>query len=119
MTIDQPESLKPERIQIYFLELVGWILLTEWNPETRRDEPWGFWTAFELTDHLEACELVHELGVLADKWGSMPGLEVRGNLVFVSCGWLKDGVFIEDFDFAKAVDHEIGHGQRQTSLRDW
>ncbi len=114
-----PQSLKAERIQIYFANLVGWVLLKEWNPETRQDEPYGFWTAFELVDHLEACELVAELGVLADKWCATPDIDVRGNLVYVTCGSEYEGLFIEDFDFAKAVDDEIGHYQRQTSLRDW
>lgn len=113
------KSLKPERIQILFLELVGWVLTTEWNPETRQEEPVGIWTAFELADHLEACELVHELGVLADIWGSTPDLDVRGNIVFVTFGSSKEGMLIEDFDFAKAVDREIGTGQRQTSLTKW
>ncbi len=113
------ESLKPERIQIYFAQLAGWSMIWEWNPETRQDEPTGFWTAFELFDFLEACELVHELGVLADKCCATPNIEVLGNIVFVTCGWSKDGLLVEDFEFAKAVDREIGSGQRQTSLRDW
>ncbi len=118
-TSTEPQGLKPERIQILFVELVGWILLTEWNPETRKDEPTGIWTAFELHDHREACELVAELGKLADDWCATPDFDVRGNIVFVSCGPANDGLVIEDFDFAKAVDEIYGMQQRQTSLRDW
>ena len=111
-----PESLKPERIQFHFAELDGWSLVLEWNPDTRRQEPTSFWTAFELADHLEACELVAQIGVLADTWCATPDIEVRGNIVFVTCGSPERGLFVEDFDFAKAVDREIGHGQRQTAL---
>ncbi len=114
-----PDWLKPERIQRLFDQLVEWILVYEWNPETRRDEPTSIWTAYELADHLEACELVAELGMLADKWCATPDFDVRGNIVFVTCGPANDGLVIEDFDFASAVDREIGTGQRQTSLRDW
>ncbi len=112
------ESLKPERIQFLFQQLVGWVLLTQWNPKTRQDEPYGFWTAFELADHLEACELVMQLGKLADIWGATPGIDVRGNIVFVTCGTMRDGLFEEDFDFALDVDREIGPSQRQTTLLD-
>lgn len=115
----QTQGLKVERIQFHFLELVGWILIQDWNLETRQDEPTGIWTAFEMADHLEACELVMELGVLADIHSATPDLDVRGNVVFVTCGSMKDGLFIEDFDFAKAVDREIGTLQRQTSLLGW
>ncbi len=114
-----PESLKAERVQILFKHLVGWVLNWGLNPETLEDEATGFWTAFELHDHLEACELVLELGKLADRTCATPDLDVRGNIVFVTCGTEKDGVFIEDFDFAMAVDREIGTGQRQRSLIRW
>ena len=117
--INTPMSLKPERIQIFFQQLIGWVLLEEWNPKTRQEEPYGFWTAFELADHLEACELVVELGKLADIHCSSPAIDVRGNIVFVTCGTIRDGVFEEDFDFARAVDREIGTHQRQTTLLDW
>ncbi len=118
MINDILKGLKPERIQFYFLELVGWAIIKEWNPETRQEEPVGIWTAFELADHLEACELVHELGVLADISGSTPDLDVRDNYVFVNLGSSTQDMFIEDFDFAKAVDREIGTVQRQTTLFD-
>ncbi len=112
------EELKAERVQFYFAQLVGWALIWDWNRETRQYEPTGFWTAFELADHLEACELVPELGILADKWCSTPDIQVLGNVVFVTCGSAKDGLFVEDFDFARDVDREIGNGQRQATLFD-
>ncbi len=115
-TSNLPASLKAERIQIYFAQLIGWVLNWELNRETGQQEPTSFWTAFELVDHLEACELVAELGKLADKACAAPAIDVRGNIVFVTCGSPKDGLFAEDFEFASAVDLEIGIGQRQQSL---
>ena len=120
MSILIPQSLKPERIQIEFADLNGWSLIKELNPETRQNEPVGFYTIFELVDYLEACELVAELGVLADKACATPDIDIRDNLVYVTCGTRDRGLFIEDFDFAQAVDRELGNGQRHTlSLRDW
>lgn len=119
MSIVIPQSLKPERIQIFFRDLVGWSLLWEFNPETRQDEPDGFWTAFEMADHFEACERVAELGHLADKTCAAPDIDVRDNVVYVTCGTRDRGLYVEDFEFAKAVDREIGTFQRHTSLRDW
>ncbi len=116
MNTSTPQGLKPERIQFYFDELVGWVLVKELNPETGQQEPTSFWTAFELADHREACELVKELGVLADKACATPALDVRGNIVFVTCGSSSGALFVEDFEFAKAVDREIGTLQRQKSL---
>ncbi len=116
---NKPKTLKAERVQFYFEKLLGWILLKEWNPETREDEPYGFWTVFEMEDHLDACEMVVTLGHLADDWGASPALDVRNNLVYVTCGSVYDGLTIEDCDFARAVDREIGTFQRQKSLLDW
>ncbi len=115
-TPNLPQSLKAERIQVYFAQLIGWVLDWEPNRETGEREPSHFWTAFEMADHLEACELVAELGKLADKACAAPAIDVRGNIVFVTCGSPKDGLFAEDFEFATAVDLEIGIGQRQQSL---
>ncbi len=111
--------MKPERIQVRYTLLDGWVLIEEWNRDTRRYEVTGMWTAFELADHLEACELVAEIGALADNWCSTPNIEVLGNVVFVTCGTSRDGLIEEDFDFAQAVDDELGNGQRQKSLLDW
>lgn len=115
---NNPLTLKAERVQFYFDTLLGWILLMEWNPETREDEPYGIWTAFEMIDHLDACELVLELGHLADDWGVTPSIEVHKNYVFVTCGSEMDGLTVEDFQFAEAVDREIGTFQRQNTLLD-
>ncbi len=114
-----PKSLKAERIQIYFAQLIGWVLNWELNRETGQQEPTSFWTAFELVDHLEACELVAELGKLADKACAAPAIDVRGNIVFVTCGTLKDGLYVEDCDVARDIDREIGLGQRQTTRLNW
>ncbi len=108
--------MKPECIQIRFEPLNGWILVKERNRETGKEEPASIWTAFELSDHLEACELVVEIGVLADLNCSTPEIEVRGNIVFVTAKSAEEGLIEEDFDFAEAVDREIGAGQRQMAL---
>ena len=105
--------MKPERIQFRYTLLDGWVLIEEWNPHTRRYEIIGIWTAFELADHLEACEHVAAIGALADIWCSTPAIEVLGNAVFVTCGTSRDGLTEEDFDFAEAVDKELGPSLRQ------
>ncbi len=110
--------MKPERIQFRFYPLQGWVLVKERNRETGKEEPTSIWTAFELSDHLEACELVGEIGVLADLNCSTPEIDVRGNIVFVTVKSTKDGLIEEDFDFAEAVDREIGTFQRQKTLLD-
>ncbi len=108
--------MKVERIQFRFDPLKGWVLVKERSRETGKEEPTSIWTAFELSDHLEACELVREIGVLADLYCSIPEIEVRGNIVFVTAKSSKEGLIEEDFDFAEKVDREIGTGQRQKTL---
>ncbi len=108
--------MKPERIQYRFTFLDGWVLIEEWNPEQRRYEVTGIWTAFELSDHLESCEHVLVLGKLADAWCATPDIDVRGNIVFVTLGSSKEGLTEEDFDFAETVDKELGYSSRQTAL---
>ncbi len=108
--------MKPERIQFRFSLLVGWILLTKWIQETAREEPDTIWTAFEMSDHLEACELVLIIGRIADRTCATPDIDVRGNIVFVTCGSSKEGLTNEDFDFAEAIDKELGTAQRQPAL---
>ncbi len=108
--------MKPERIQYRFTFLDGWVLIEEWNPVTRRYEIKGIWTAFELSDHLEACEHVLDLGKLADTWCSTPDIDVRGNIVFVTLGSSKEGLKEEDFDLAEAIDKELGFSIRHTAL---
>ncbi len=108
--------MKPERIQFRYDPLRGWVLVKERNVETGKEEPTAIWTAFEMTDHLEACELVPELGRLADKACATPQIDVRQNVVFVTATTPRVGLTEEDFDFAEAVDREIGHFQRASSL---
>ncbi len=108
--------MKPERIQDRFVQLDGWVLIEELNRKTGNNEITGIWTAFELADHLEACELVAEIGIHADNWCSTPNIEVLGNVVFVTAGSPKHGLIEEDFDFAAAIDRELGTGQRQSTL---
>jgi len=110
--------MKPERIQDRFTILDGWVLIEEWCREQREYVITGFWTAFELADHLEACELVAEIGAIADVWCSTPEIEVLGNLVFVTVGSSKDGLIEEDFDFAEAIDRELGPAQRKKNLTE-
>ena len=109
------EPLEPEHIRTELEALESWGLLEHFNRETRRNEPVGFWTSFEMADHLEACELVLELGMLADVACAAPDVDVRDNRVLVTCGTRYRGVSIEDFDFAKAVDREIGVGPRRAA----
>ncbi len=89
MNIAKPKSLKPERIQFYFLELMGWSLIMDWNPETRQDEPTGFWTAFELVDFREACELVAEMAAsfLSTELGVPQGESLENHASYLS-SWL-------------------------------
>ncbi len=108
--------LKAERVQVRFDLLKGWVLIKERNPETGKEEPTRIWTAFEMADHLEACELVVEIGRLADKACATPEIDVRQNVVFVTATTPKVGLTEEDFDFAEAIDREIGTFQRSKTL---
>ena len=108
--------MKPERIQIRFDPLQGWVLVKERNPESGKEEPTRMWTAFEMADHLEACELVVEIGRIADRYCATPEIDVRQNVVFVTATTPKVGLTDEDFDFAEAVDREIGAFQRSRTL---
>ena len=108
--------MKPERIQIRFDPLQGWVLVTERCPETGKEVATSMWTAFEMADHLEACERVLEIGRIADRCCVTPELDVRQNIVFVTATTPKVGLTEEDFDFAEAVDREIGTFQRSRTL---
>ena len=110
--------MKPERVQIRFMPLDGWVQQMEASQGlVGQEEPVGIWTAFELADHLEACELVREIGEIADINCVAPEIDVRGNVLFVTAK--TDGVLTEaDFDFAEAIDRELGTGQRQKTLLD-
>ena len=107
--------MKPERIQFRYATLEGWVL--EKRPQAfGEEEPNALWTAFELADHMEACELVFQLGRIADQHCACPEIEVRRSLVFVRATTPLIGLTEEDFDFAAAVDLEIGGDQRPASL---
>lgn len=107
--------MKIERVQFDLSKLKGWV--TEAAPRSMKEEdPEAIWTAFELGDHLEACELVVELGVLADRYCCCPEIDVRRNIVFVRATTEGVGITQEDFDFALAVDRELGTGLRAKSL---
>ena len=108
--------MKPERTQDRFKRLEGWELIPKGSQNlTGEEEPKALWTAFELADHQEACEMVPELGRLADRTCATPDIDVRRNIVFVTVS-TGDSLTDEDFDFAEAVDREIGDGQRAKSL---
>ena len=107
--------MKPERIQFRFSLLDGWVLDKE-SQAFGEEVPTAIWTAFELADHLEACELVHQIGQIADQHCVCPEIDVRQNLVFLRVTTPGVGLTDEDFDFAEAVDIEIGNGQRVNSL---
>ncbi len=112
--------MKAERVQFRFSPLEGWVL--EKAPSQtlglrgQKEEPEALWTVFEMADHLEACELVRELGQIADRTCACPEIDVRLNLVFVRVHTPEKGLTEEDFDFAEAVDREIGNGQKASGL---
>lgn len=109
--------MKIERVQYRFGKLDGWVLAKEASPTIVGEEvPKAIWTAFEMADHLEACELVAHIGEIADQHCVCPDIDVRQNIVFVTVKTADLGLIEEDFDFAEAIDCEIGNGQRATSL---
>lgn len=104
--------MKPERVQFRFENLDGWVLLKEPHQTiVGKEEPTAIWTAFEMADHLEACELVAEIGEIADTCCAWPEIDVRRNVVFVTARLSE-----ADFDFAEAIDRYLGNGQRANSL---
>ena len=94
----------------------GWELLTKWNHETGEEEATGLWTAYEMADHLEACEQVLAIGQLADRACARPEIDVRGNIVFLTVRTPGIGLIQEDMDLVKLVDRELGDGQRANAL---
>jgi len=108
--------MKAERTQIRYDRLEGWVLDKETQTLGKEEE--ALWTVFELADHLEACELVHQLGQIAHQHGASPELDVRRNLVFVRVTTPGVGLTEEDFDFAEAVDLEIGSGQKAAGMME-
>jgi len=107
--------MKAERVQFRYDDLEGWVLENE-ALTFGREEPKALWTAFELADHLEACELVQQLGQIADQHCCCPEIDVRQNMVFVRVTTPGVGLTEEDFNFAEAVDLEIGSGQKTSTL---
>lgn len=111
--------MKAERVQFRFDPLEGWVLEKAPNQTLvggQEEEAEAIWTVFEMADHLEACELVREIGKIADRTCACPEIDVRLNLVFVRATTPGMGLTEEDFDFAAAVDREIGNGQRASGL---
>ena len=109
-------DLRRKRGQLRFDLLQGWLPTTEWNEETGQEEPTGIWTAFEMSDHLEACELVREIGRLADAACASPEIDVRQNVVLVTATTPRMGLTEDDFDFALSIDREIGTFRRSKTL---
>ena len=113
----EEEGLKAERVQERFAPLDGWELVH--RPSRRspgKEVPHYIWTAFELADHYEACELVGYLGEVADVNSVRPEIDVRGHVVFLTVKTPKVGLIERDFDFAEAVDRELGNGLKAKSL---
>lgn len=107
--------MKAERVQFRYDLLEGWVLITS-TQRSRKAKPTGIWTALEMADHLEACELVPLIGKIADQHCVQPEVDVRRNYVFITAGNPKDGLSEADFDFAEAIDREIGPGLKAKSL---
>ncbi len=110
--------MKAERVQYRYSFLEGWVLVDDNNNQgvfAREEKPY-IWTALELADHLEACELVTQIGQIADRHCVAPQLDVRRNYVFVTVGREPEGLTDADFDFAEAIDEEIGPRQKASSL---
>ena len=112
--------MKPSVVQgVRRLESNGWLLEKEvphMGLVGGEEEPVAIWTAYELEDHLEACERVLELGYLADLCCACPEIEVRQRFVVVRVATPGVGITIEDIDFAETVDFEIGHAQKVRGL---
>ncbi len=110
--------MKPERIQSRSDRLDGWVLV---KGESRQigfaeREPFALKTAFEMADHYEACELVAELGQIADACCICPEIDVRRNVVYVTVKHDNGRLREADFDFAEAVDDQIGTSCRAHAL---
>ena len=75
----------------------------------------GGWTAYEMADHREACGLVGLIGEVADRCCVTPEIDVRRNIVFLTVK-TESGMTVEDFEFAKTVDFEIGSAHKARAL---
>ncbi len=113
----EEQGMKAERVQDRFAPLDGWELVM--RPSRRypgKEVPHYIWTAFELADHYEACELVGYIGEIADVNSVWPEIDVRGNLVYLTVKTPRVGLTERDFDFAEAIDRELGNGLKAKSL---
>ena len=110
--------MKAERVQFRYSRLDGWVLVGEGGKGVSAGEEKPYlWTAYELADHLEACELVAQVGNLADRFCVAPQLDVRRNYLFVTLGRERpEGLIEADFDFAEELDEEVGPRQKANSL---
>ena len=97
-------------------QLEGWVLGKVPNASGfGEEEPAVLWTVDELADHREACEMVREIGEIADVCCVAPEIDIRRNLLYVTVG-REDGLIQEDVDFALTMDREIGNGPKQKTL---
>ena len=111
------EGMKAERVQDRFTPLDGWELIMRPSQTIRgEEEPDALWTAFEAADHFEACELVGQIGEIADVYCVRPQIDVRGHVVFLTAKTPKFGIAERDFDFAEAIDCELGRGLKAKGL---
>ncbi len=107
--------MKPSVVQ-GVAQLEGWVLEKEPNASGfGEEEPSAIWTAYELADHREACEMVREIGDIADVCCVAPEIDIRRNLLYVTAT-TDGGLTEEDVVFAQAMDREIGNGQKQKTL---
>ena len=114
--VTKEEGLKAERVQYRYSFLYGWVLVDERGQGVFEGKEKPFiWTAYELADHLEACELVAQIGKIADRFCVAPELDVRRNYLFVTVG-KEEGLTDADFDFAEALDDEVGPRQKANGL---
>lgn len=100
--------MKAERVQFRYSFLEGWVLVSDTTQGLVAGEKPYIWTAYELADHLEACELVPVIGKFADRHCVAPQIDVRRNVLFVTLGKDPEGLTDADFDFAEVIDDEIG-----------
>ncbi len=113
------EGMKPERTQFDISLLDGWTPINGSRAKAISEQKLeGLWTAFEMTDHLKACQLVAELGGIAAEYGITPDLDVRGTIVYLTVGTDKREVIAAEFEFALEVDRRIGDGHKCRALTD-
>ncbi len=115
----QPDlkEMKAERTQFDLSLLDGWVPINGSRASAIREQKIeGLWTALEMTDHLEACETVAELGRIAEPFSVTPDLDVRGKIVYVTIGAEHKEVTRAEFEFALEVDRQLGDGSKCQAL---